>query len=65
MKICNADYKKGELQIADVRAQVMPSLLEDFENYSVFKPHQRHEKSVNDMLDQVVVWGTGLKTLRS
>lgn len=55
----------GELQIADVRAQVMLSLFEDFENYSVFKPHERHEKSVNDMLDQVVSWGTAMKTLRS
>lgn len=55
----------GELQIADVRAQVMLSLFDDFENYSVFKPDERHEKSVNDMLDQVVAWGTAMKTLRS
>ncbi len=55
----------GELQIADVRAQVMLSLFEDFENYSVFKPREQHEKSVNGMLDQVVSWGTAMKTLRS
>lgn len=55
----------GELQIADVRAQVMLSLFDDFENYSVFKPREHHEKSVNDMLDQVVAWGTAMKTLRS
>src|SRR5206468_9617038 len=33
----------GELQVADVRAQVMLSLFTDFENFSVFKPHARHE----------------------
>lgn len=55
----------GELQVADVRAQVMLSLFTDFKNFSVFKPDQRHEASVNDMLDQVVAWGGALKTLRS
>ncbi|HJU54096.1 MAG TPA: NAD(P)H-dependent oxidoreductase [Pyrinomonadaceae bacterium] len=54
----------GELQVADVRAQVGLSLFTDFENFSVFKPAARHEKSVNDMLDQVISWGGALKTLR-
>lgn len=54
----------GELQVADVRAQVGFSLFTDFENFSVFKPAARHEKSVNDMLDQVIAWGGALKTLR-
>lgn len=54
----------AELMIADVRAQVMLSLFADFENYSVFKPSERHEKSVNAMLDQVVAWGGALKNLR-
>jgi len=36
----------------------------DFENFSVFKPGARHEKSVNDMFDQVIAWGGALKTLR-
>jgi NAD(P)H-dependent FMN reductase len=54
----------GELMIADVRAQVMLSLFTDFENYSVFKPAARHEQSVNDMLDQVIAWGSAMKTLR-
>jgi len=55
----------AELQIADVRAQVMLSLFTDFENFSVFKPDQRHEKSVHSMIDQVIAWGTALKPLRS
>jgi NAD(P)H-dependent FMN reductase len=54
----------GELLVADVRAQVALSLFTDFENFSTFKPASIHEKSVNVMLDQVVAWGTALKTLR-
>lgn len=54
----------GELQVADVRAQVMLSLFTDFENFTVFKPAAMHETSVNTMLDQLVAWGGALKTLR-
>jgi NAD(P)H-dependent FMN reductase len=54
----------GELMVADVRAQVALSLFTDFENFSVFKPAASKEKSVNDMLDQVVSWGGALKALR-
>lgn len=55
----------GELQVADVRAQVMLSLFTDFENLSVFSPAQRHEASLNTMIDQVVAWGGALRTLRN
>lgn len=55
----------AELQIADVRNQVMLSLFTDFENFSVFKPHPRHEAAVNAMLDQLIAWGGALKNLRS
>jgi NAD(P)H-dependent FMN reductase len=54
----------GELQVADVRAQVALSLFTDFENFTTFKPAPMHEKSVNTMLDQVIAWGDALKTLR-
>jgi NAD(P)H-dependent FMN reductase len=54
----------GELQVADVRAQVGLSLFTDFENFSVFKPAPQQEQSVNTMLDQVIAWGGALKTLR-
>lgn len=54
----------GELQIADVRSQVMLSLFTDFENFKTFKPAQRHEESVTAMLDQVIAWGGAMKTLR-
>ena len=54
----------GELQVADVRAQVGLSLFTDFESFSVFKPAPQQEKSVNAMLDQVIAWGGALKPLR-
>jgi NAD(P)H-dependent FMN reductase len=54
----------AELQIADVRAQVMLSLFTDFENFSTFKPDPRHEQEVDTMLDQLLSWGKALKTLR-
>ena len=54
----------AEVQIATVRNQVLLSLFTDFENFSVFKPAPPHEKSVNAMLDQVIAWGSALKTLR-
>ena len=54
----------GELQIADVKAQVGLSLFADFEDFSIFKPAPQQEKSVNAMLDQVIAWGGVLKTLR-
>jgi NAD(P)H-dependent FMN reductase len=55
----------GELQVADVRAQVMLSLFTDFENFTTFKPAATHEKSVNAMLDQLIPWSGALKTLRA
>jgi len=55
----------GELQIADVRAQLALSLFNDFENFSVFKPDPRHEKSLNTVLDQVIAWAGALKPLRN
>ena len=54
----------AEVQIATVRNQVLLSLYTDFENFSVFRPVPRQEKSVNAMLDQVIAWGGALKTLR-
>ncbi|OJH38177.1 NADPH-dependent FMN reductase [Cystobacter ferrugineus] len=54
----------GELQVADVRAQVMLSLRTDFEHYSTFAPAPHHEKSVHALFDQVIAWGGALKPLR-
>ena len=54
----------AELQIADVRAHVSLSLYTDFENFTIFKPAASHATQVNLMLDQVVAWGSALKTMR-
>jgi NAD(P)H-dependent FMN reductase len=54
----------SELQVADVREQVMFSLLTDFEDFATFKPSPQHEMSVHAMLDQVIAWGSALKSLR-
>ena len=54
----------AEVQVATVRNQVALSLFTDFENFTTFKPASYHEKSVNQMLDQLVAWGGAMKTLR-
>lgn len=53
----------AQLKIADVREQVMLSTFTDFEN-GIPKPTPRHEKSLHTLFDQVVAWGTAMKTLR-
>ena len=54
----------AEVQVATVRNQVALSLFSDFENYTRFKPAAHHEKSVNQMLDQLIAWSGALKPLR-
>jgi NAD(P)H-dependent FMN reductase len=54
----------AEVQVATVRNQVALSLFTDFENYTNFKPAAHHEKSVNQILDQLVAWSGALKSLR-
>jgi NAD(P)H-dependent FMN reductase len=55
----------GELQMADVRAQVALSLHTDFENFSVFKPGDHHLESLSNTLGQVVAWSRALAPLRA
>jgi NAD(P)H-dependent FMN reductase len=54
----------GEIKIADVRAQVALSMFTDFENFTAFKPHEKHDKAVHSMADEVIAWGRALKALR-
>jgi NAD(P)H-dependent FMN reductase len=54
----------GELQMADVRQQVVLSLITEFENFSVFKPGDYNLAALDTMLDQVVAWSTALAPLR-
>lgn len=55
----------GELQVADVRSHTLLSLFTDFENGVTFKPAALHLTNVNVMLDQLLAWGSALKTVRS
>jgi NAD(P)H-dependent FMN reductase len=54
----------AEVQLADVRTAVGLSLFEDFENFTVFKPRERHKKTLAEMLDQLVGWAGALKAYR-
>ena len=54
----------GEVLVADVRVHPALSLFTDFENYTTFKPKEVQEKSVNEMLDQLIPWSTALKIIR-
>lgn len=54
----------GELAIADVRTHPALSLFTDFENGADFNPADMHIDTVNLMLDQLISWSTGLKSVR-
>jgi len=55
----------AELQVATVRAQVPLSLFTDFEGFTVCRPEPRRAAELQTMLDQLVAWGTALRTVRS
>ncbi len=55
----------GELMVADIRAQVLLSLVTDFEHFSTCTPAPRKERDVHTMLDQVIAWSRALTTVRS
>ena len=54
----------GELQLADVRAQVGLSLFTDFTDRIQCTPTEHHEATATTMLDQVTWWATALQALR-
>lgn len=54
----------AELQIADVRQQVALSLFTDFEDFRTFRPAAHHAASLRTMADQLVAWGTAMKSVR-
>ena len=55
----------GELQMADVRQQVVLSLVTEFENFRTFKPRNYNVAALNTLLDQVVAWSMALAPLRA
>jgi NAD(P)H-dependent FMN reductase len=54
----------GELQIADVRAQLAVSLRQDFENFTTFVPTSAHAASLGTVLTQVNSWSRALRGVR-
>ncbi|HHW79922.1 MAG TPA: NAD(P)H-dependent oxidoreductase [Acholeplasmataceae bacterium] len=54
----------GELSLAGVQRNVNLFLSADFENFSVFKPGDFQKQPLNEMLDQMLLWGRALKTIR-
>lgn len=54
----------GELQIADVRAQVALPFATDFEDFTTFTPSQSAEVALEPLLEQLISWSTAMKTIR-
>ena len=54
----------GELQVADVRANVLLSLFTDFENFRTFAPGPSRAGELAAQVDQVVRWARALQPLR-
>jgi NAD(P)H-dependent FMN reductase len=55
----------GELQVADVRAQVALSLHTDFKDFAQFNPAPHQAQAVGTVLGQVVAWSGALAALRN
>jgi NAD(P)H-dependent FMN reductase len=55
----------AEIQIADVREQVLLNLASDFKDYSIFQPTEQHEQKLSKVLDQVVAWAEAMQHVRN
>jgi NAD(P)H-dependent FMN reductase len=54
----------GELQLADVRAQVALSIFTDFDNRTDPNPGLHHASTLTTMLDQLTQWSHAMQALR-
>jgi NAD(P)H-dependent FMN reductase len=54
----------GELQIADVRAQVALPFATEFEDLTTFTPSESAEEALDPLLQQLISWSTAMKTIR-
>lgn len=54
----------SELQIATVRSQLAFTLRNDFENTRTLKAQPYHGKSLNRLIDEVILWGSAFKSIR-
>jgi len=55
----------GELQIADVRAQLSFFIATDFEGHTTLAAGPHHDAQLAAMLDQVVSWSGALRSVRA
>ena len=55
----------GELQIADVRAQLSFFIASDFEGHTTLAAGPQHDAQLATMLDQVVAWSGALRSVRA
>ena len=55
----------SELQMAHVRQQVSFTFVNDFKNYSDFKPASVHDDEAQTMFDQLESWAEALRTVRA
>ena len=55
----------GELQIADVRAQLALTFAGDFEGYKTFTPAPQQAAALGVVLDQVESWSAALQPVRA
>lgn len=55
----------GELQMADVRAQVPLTFATDFRDFTKFTPSANAERALQPLFDQVISWSTAMQTLRT
>lgn len=54
----------AELEIADVRQNVMLSLFTDFENFATVKPAEQHVPELHNQVEQLARWARALKPSR-
>lgn len=54
----------AELRVATVRDQVSLNSYTDFDNFYDFHPTEQHVETLNAVFDDLVLWGTALKSVR-
>lgn len=64
MSIRRRRWIAGELQMADVRANVSLSLLTDFEGFTELKPSDHQARVLDTLLGEVIAWSKALAPLR-
>ncbi|PZD76755.1 NADPH-dependent FMN reductase [Mesonia sp. K7] len=54
----------AEVKVATVREQLLISLMDDFKDYTEFKPKDHHAEKLTEVVKQVISWGEALKEVR-